>query len=784
MKQNGFNCIASNELLATRLDVQKANHKCKYESGYICGDITKKEIQALLYAEIEKWKREEGLKQVDVVFATPPCQGMSTANYKKKDEKPRNSLVIEAIKLVKEINPKVFIFENVRAFIKTTCEDVSGVDMSIGESIEKNLSNSYNIYFKVINFKDYGVPSSRPRTIVIGTNKELKNISPLNLFPARQKEITLRDVIGDLPPLRYGERDEKDLYHFFRVYPKHMEEWISELKEGQSAFDNVDPNKIPYQLKDGERVTNKGAYMRNKYRRLYWDKPCACVTTRNDQLASQDTIHPHDNRVLSIRELMRVMTIPDSFQWAELKEEDVSDHDKFLKDYELNIRRCIGEAVPTKIVSQIASNINTLLDFEDFVNSYDSSKNLEYINDKMLCRNFYIETFIKEQMIEDANKTGSFYTSQYVVFDSLKKVSIDKSEIRILEPSVGLGAFIPQLASLFSNADKIIIDCVEIDKATIDSLEASLKKLPLGVNLKINYFHSDFLKFEITQKYDLVATNPPYGKSSEKYPDITTAEHKTKNLFALFLLKLFDVADEIACIIPKNFAIADEFYSVRKKYETYPIVRICDFGVKYFKKVFVEIISIHFSKSYNGTTEVIDYINGRTYFHPKNYIYHEKLWLLYRDKWFDEYIRGLQLDVFTFVRDRAITNSYLKESGKIRVLRSKNIEDDGTINVKPGYDKYIDDVSSFAIGSYLNQEAIIMPNFTYNTRATRLPKNTIPNGSIAILIPKVLLLDIDLSLYATKDFRRYYAIVKSFSRFTLNIDHCSIYYIGIKNGKL
>lgn len=784
-KLNGFQCIATNELLAPRLAIQKANHKCKYNSGYICGDITTYEIKQLLYSEIDKWKQKEGLKQVDVIFATPPCQGMSTVNYKKKDEKPRNSLVVEAIKLIKEIGPKVFVFENVRAFMKTTCKDISGEDMLIEESIEKNLSDNYNIYYKVINFKEYGIPSSRPRTIVIGTSKDMKNVSPLNLFPSRHIEKTLRDVIGNLPSLQYGERDSNDLYHFSREYPKYMESWISGLKEGQSAFENTDPDKIPYKLdKNGNKVANKGSYMGNKYRRLFWDKPCACITTRNDQLASQDTIHPSDNRVLSIRELMRLMTIPDNFLWSEFKE-DVTDFAQFLRDNELNIRRCIGEAVPTYIVSQIANKIKSLLDFEDFVQSYDASKNNEYICNKELCSNFYIETYIKEQMIVDANKTGSFYTCQFVVFDALKKIKNTKDVVRVLEPSVGLGAFIPQLVSLFSNSKKIIIDCVEIDADTIASLKGSLKKLDLGSNVEINFYNCDFLKFPITEKYDLVATNPPYGKTSEKYPTITGELHKTKNLFALFMLKLYGISDEIACIIPKNFAIADEFYSVRKEYEKYSTVRICDFGVKYFKRVFVEIISIHFSKYYQGDTEVVDYVNEKKYSQPRGYIYHKKLWLLYRDKWFDKYIKKLQLDVFSFVRDRAITNSHLLNSGKIRVLRSKNIEDDGTIITKPGYDRYLNDVSSYAIGKYLNSGAIIMPNFTYNTRATRLPNNSIPNGSIAILIPKATITDnIDLSLYSTEDFRRYYGIVKSFSRFTLNIDNCSIYYIGIKNGTL
>lgn len=73
-KLNDFECIATNELLNTRLDIQKANHKCKYKTGYICGDITSEEIHARLFNEIKMWKEKENLQQVDVVFATPPAK--------------------------------------------------------------------------------------------------------------------------------------------------------------------------------------------------------------------------------------------------------------------------------------------------------------------------------------------------------------------------------------------------------------------------------------------------------------------------------------------------------------------------------------------------------------------------------------------------------------------------------------------------------------------------------------------------------------------------------------
>ena len=83
-KKENFECIATNELIPRRLEIQKFNNKCKYQSGYICGDITKKDIQRKLFTEVELWEKNEHLNRVDVVIATPPCQGMSVANHKKE----------------------------------------------------------------------------------------------------------------------------------------------------------------------------------------------------------------------------------------------------------------------------------------------------------------------------------------------------------------------------------------------------------------------------------------------------------------------------------------------------------------------------------------------------------------------------------------------------------------------------------------------------------------------------------------------------------------------------
>ena len=378
-KMAGFNCIATNELIPRRIEIQKFNNKCKYDNGYICGDITQEKTKQELFSQIDFWKKNENLKRVDVLIATPPCQGMSVANHKKtKDEIVRNSLVIESIKIIKEINPKFFIFENVPAFMKTICTDVDGTEKSISEAIEYNLGESYSYISRVINFKNYGACSSRQRTLVIGVAREFADdVSPIELFPEVENEKTLRQVIGDMKSLEFGEIDSNDFYHAFRTYPEHMRSWIHDLKEGESAFDNKDIEKRPHQMIDGKIVENtrKNA---DKYTRQFWDKVGPCVHTRNDQLASQNTIHPKDDRVFSIRELMKMMTIPDDFRWVDKSVEDINrltgkEKKLLLKKEDIKIRQSLGEAVPTLIFNKVAINIKKILTHK-FVQTSDINK--------------------------------------------------------------------------------------------------------------------------------------------------------------------------------------------------------------------------------------------------------------------------------------------------------------------------------------------------------------------------------------------------------------------------
>ena len=342
--------------------------------------------------------------------------------------------------------------------------------MLIKDSIFKNLSEDYNIYCKVINFKDFGVPSSRPRTLVIGTSKGISQLSPLNIFPTRQKEITLREAIGEFPSLQFGEKDSSDPLHFARPFPVHQIEWIQDLKEGQSAFDKP-VEKQPYKIdENGQRVVLKGAYMGNKYRRLFWDKPGACVATRNDVLSSQDTIHPSDTRVLSIRELMRIMTIPDEFKWTEDDEAlTPSNSDAYLSKNEMNIRRCIGEAVPTEIIRCIAHNISVELQNVKSVQKMVDEENDQVIYDKIV-----------EKQADQ-------------IFNEINLCVTDKTKISIgIRNYSDFICYIKQIASMFVTIEKVEIIALGFSKKEKTNATVFLKRNAIGVHISISFVEGHF----------------------------------------------------------------------------------------------------------------------------------------------------------------------------------------------------------------------------------------------------------------------------------------------------
>jgi DNA (cytosine-5)-methyltransferase 1 len=807
-KTEGFECIATNELLPKRLKVQAFNKKCRYKSGYIEGDITKEYVKQKLFVELDLWKRKHGVKCPDVLIATPPCQGMSVANHKKNNEKTRNSLVVESINLTKKILPKYFVFENVRAFLKTICTDNDGFDKAIGETIQHNLGGNYNILSKIVNLKEYGSNSSRTRTLVLGVRKDVINVSPFDFFPKKQKPKKLIDLIGKLPKLKKMGEISDDIYHSYRSFDRRMLPWIENLKEGCSAFENTDPLRIPHRIIDGEIVYNKSKNG-DKYARWYWNKEGPCVHTRNDILASQNTIHPSDNRVFSIRELMMMMSIPDSFEWAgvgvkELNKLSFEDKVAFLKKEELNIRHCIGESVPTKVFENIASKIkrankSTKMSLSQIRNLEKELKLSKIVNlvgfieknfEKYSLENIFL---IAEHSNSKRLETSAYFTRKDIAYSVIKDLPElkKKKKIKILEPSVGVGNFLPLLFKKYQDKEEVVLDVCDIDNNSLMVLRLILSKIEVPSNFKIDFINKDFLLFKFNKKYDVVVGNPPFGKvlKNKKLLGVyrsSVFNSDTSNIFSFFIEKSLALGETVALIVPKSLLNSPEFNKTRVLLKNSYLQKICDYGEKAFNGVKIETISFLCSKiEYSHENIRIEsYIKNLYSIKKRDYVFDDNFpcWLIYREPYFDEVALKMNLGVFESFRDRQITKKITKGVGKYRVLKARNIGDNQIKNV-PNYDCYLDSVQKLSISKFINKKNVVMvPNLTYYPRATFLPENTITDGSVALLTLKNgarLPEEKDLSFYGTKEFEKYYRIARNHGTRSLNIDNNSVYFFGI-----
>ena len=808
-----YHCVATNEIISRRMDVQRVDNKCEYDTGYIEGDITNEDIKNKIYTEIDRWKAK-GNDRVDVIIATPPCQGISVINHKKNaNEINRNSLVVESIEIVKHIKPRFFIFENVMAFQKTQCITPDEKVVPIGEYIREALGQNYIISGRIMNFMNYGSNSSRTRTLMIGVDKSYRNnITPYDLYPDYRSEKTLRDIIFKFPRLEWGEINADDFYHAFRTYNPKMRDWIHDLKEGESAFDNEDPLKRPHRIVDGEIVENIRKN-RDKYTRQPWDRFIQCVHTRNDQLAAQNTVHPEQDRVYSIRELMEMMTVSSEFRWMDLDIEDLNalplkEKKSLYKEHEMNIRQCLGEAVPTEIMRQIAHNIKERLS----TNRSESIEINKLIADNALVDRENLKEFLKTNSFDldvaslmritelcnaQREKNAAFYTNKFIVNEIMGSLpTFAKDEVRILEPSVGSGSFIPFLFKKYESVPHVILDVVDIDEESVETLNILLEKIDIPQNFTINRIYHDFLTLDIICRYDLSIGNPPFSKLKERSPEMEqclaeNVNQKTNNLSVMFLEKCIRYSDCVALVLNKTILSTDEFTETRDLLSTMRIDSIIDFGRYGFTGVSIETMCLTvYPKQKPKDTKVYSLKYNRRHIQNQAYITDEKYpyFTIYRDEEFDAVADKLDFDVFTVFRDRQITKaltSVTKTKDSLWVIKAKNINDDGlgVTHIKD-YDVYLpkQTAESLSVYKYVNDPSVYLtPNMTYNPRVTENIPDTIADGSVAVLIPKspLKLTVKQKAFFSTEEYRRFYGIARNLSTQSINVDKTSVYFYGV-----
>lgn len=197
--------VVANELVPRRASLYQQIYPY---SRMICGNILNPDT-------VSNVCRESMRRGVDVIMATPPCQGISTAG-KMLDGDERNSLTVPVIRITEKLRPRYVLIENVPGYVSTRIE-YSGESRLITDIIREHLGNEYHISINVVDMSDYGVPQTRKRTIVLLS----RNDQPVWNLPAMYPhKVTMREAIGDIPVI---DPFVKDLtpYEFHRLFPRY-----------------------------------------------------------------------------------------------------------------------------------------------------------------------------------------------------------------------------------------------------------------------------------------------------------------------------------------------------------------------------------------------------------------------------------------------------------------------------------------------------------------------------------------------------------------------------------
>lgn len=504
------------------------------------------------------------------------------------------------------------------------------------------------------------------------------------------------------------------------------------------------------------------------------------------------------------------MTIPRDFQWSAMPVEKLNvmsilEKKKFLKQEELNIRHCIGEAVPTGVFANIAKKIKNVLSQKVIstagINNVikkeklnETENLLSFINSEF--KNIGLENIYQIAEYANANRqeSSAFFTRKDIAFSVVKDLPKlkEKKKIRILEPSVGIGNFIPLLVEKYEDKDEVIFDLIDTDSNSFVVLKSILDKLNLPEKFKFNLINADFLTHKFNAKYDIVVGNPPYKKLTNNQELLSlykfhARNSETNNVFSFFIEKAISLGNFVSLIVPKSLINSPEFNITRDVLKEQNLLKICDYGEKGFKGVKIETISFLLETSTKKQTETIlieSYITETVEEKQKDYLFSDKFpyWLIYRNEEFDEISEKMKFNIFQSFRDRQITKQITKDNGKYRVLKSRNI---GNNEVKEleNYDCYIDDIENLAVAKFLNRHDVVMiPNLTYYPRASFLPKNTITDGSVALLTLKNssrFPTEKDLEYYGSKEFEKFYRVARNYGTRSLNIDNNSVFFFGL-----
>lgn len=279
-----------------------------YERNHPNTILFKDDIKELSGEQIRKTSPSG---EIDLIAACPPCQGFSQLTSKHKREDPRNKLVFEVERLIKEIRPKVFMMENVPGLA------AKGKDL-FNKAIGSLEDAGYTITFEVLEVADYGVPQRRKRLVVLGSRLGSLSIPPpthsRNSDSGKLPWVTFKDALypnnrGKPKELRMFEKGSDP-----RVVNWHVTRTISELTKERlrATKQGVSRSNLPVNLRPNcHKNTNSG--FSNVYGRMKLNEPAPTITGGCATLSKGRFGHPTALRTISVREAAILQSFPNDY---------------------------------------------------------------------------------------------------------------------------------------------------------------------------------------------------------------------------------------------------------------------------------------------------------------------------------------------------------------------------------------------------------------------------------------------------------------------------------------
>lgn len=315
LQQAGFQVLAGNDFDKAAGRTFAATHPDAVFLGGSIRDLSP-----------DDFLRAAGIKkgELDCLVGGPPCQGYSVYNHKRGMDDERSHLFREYLRIVEGLMPRYLVMENVTGIMSAgEGEAFQGVLKGIRDL-------GYEVEARILRAEDYGIPQERRRVVFLANRVGAPIFWPEKTHGEGMLPFTsIRDALGDLPPLLNGEDNgvtgygtpaKSDYQKLLRrganaVY-NHSASRLGAINVERMA--HIPPGgswrDIPFELLPAGMKRAKRSDHTKRYGRLHWDRMSGTILTKCD-VHWGAYIHPEQDRSITVREAARIQSFPDSFHF-------------------------------------------------------------------------------------------------------------------------------------------------------------------------------------------------------------------------------------------------------------------------------------------------------------------------------------------------------------------------------------------------------------------------------------------------------------------------------------